>query len=192
MLAPNKQNLLKLKNQIKTYQSGHKLLKEKQNGLIKLFLDMAPEGKNLGQQLSTELGSVVQSYLQAVTYTSTQDIEKNLPFIPVSSLQLRKRRISGVYIEQLDIDIKSPTRKKLRSTISKPMKTFGEYFPILLKVSQLRINCQRIASEIIKTNRQIANVENKIDDTNNQIKYINELLSDLENMNKATLKRIFN
>jgi V/A-type H+-transporting ATPase subunit D len=192
MIAPNKQNLLKLKNQIKTFRSGFKLLTEKRNGLIKLFLDMAREGKELELQLSNELNGVMQAYSQAITYVSSQDLETEIPFQPVTSLHTRKKRISGVYIENLDLDVKSPDRPTLRDNIQQPMNKFAHYFPLLLKVSQLRINCQRISEEIIKTNRQIANVEKKIEQTQSQIKYIKELLSDQENMNKATLKRIFN
>lgn len=192
MIAPNKQNLIRFKKQIKTFKSGHKLLTEKRNGLIKLFLDMAREGKELELQLSSELGTVVRSYIASLTYISVQDLENALPQIPVSSLQTKKKRISGVYVENLGIEIKPPKRDHLRKNISQPLERFAEYFPILLKVSQLRINCKRIGAEITKTNRQISNIEKKIEEADATIKYIQEFLTDLENMNKATLNRIFN
>jgi vacuolar-type H+-ATPase subunit D/Vma8 len=47
MIAPNKQNLILLKNQKKVTQNGYKLLKEKRAGLIVYFLELSKKGKEL-------------------------------------------------------------------------------------------------------------------------------------------------
>jgi vacuolar-type H+-ATPase subunit D/Vma8 len=191
MLAPNKQNLLTLQSQKKTVISGHKLLKEKQTGLILAFLELSKKGKALEQKLAFELNSILAKYYQDLTFINLQDLIDSLSFIPSSNLHIAKKRISGVFIETLEYQLKPPHRTHLKSHLQESLDRFAEYFPLLLEISQLKLNCTKLASEIQKVNRQIANLEQKQISLDEEIKFITNFLNEKDSLEKAILIRIF-
>lgn len=192
MLAPNKQNLLILKNQKNLVKNGYKLLKEKRSGLIFIFLDLAKQGKILENRIAKELSLVLKNYNQSLAFVTVEDLVKNLPKLPVMDLKVFKKRVSGVYVDNLNINLASIKRENLKSSIIEPLTLFANYFPILLELSQLKINCTRIALEIKKVSRQISNLENKIQEVDQEIKFIDNALMEKTNLEKATLIKIFN
>jgi vacuolar-type H+-ATPase subunit D/Vma8 len=191
MLAPNKQSLLYLKKQKKLLSNGYKLLKEKQSGLIFMFLETAREGKKLEQELSGELQPVLQAYRQSINFVSVADLLSQLPSEASFNLTTTKKRTSGVYVDSLDIRINPPQRMHLKKDIRKSLTLFAHYFEKLLKVSQLKLNAKRLAQEIQKVNRQIANLERQIESVNSQSKWIKNMLMEKENSEKATLIKMF-
>jgi len=52
---PNRMELSRLKKRLVVAKRGHKLLKDKQDALIKAFLERAREGKVLREQVEAEL-----------------------------------------------------------------------------------------------------------------------------------------
>ena len=191
MLAPNKQNLLIQKNQKKLILNGYKLLKEKRAGLIITFLEFASKGKKLEKKVSSQISQILSSYRTGLTFVSSQTLFENLQSTPSLNLNVSKKRVSGVYIDSLDLQTKIPDRKDLKADIETSLKAFGWFFPILLELSQLKINTLRIAAEIEKTNRQIQNLEKKTEDIEAEIKFIENALNEKSNLEKATLIKIF-
>jgi H(+)-transporting ATP synthase subunit D len=192
MIAANKQNLLLLKSQKKLVQNGHKLLKEKRSGLIVTFLDLSKKGKELEKKISSEIKKALEIYSQSITFTDTLSLLNLLEAIPALKLNTQKKRISGVYVQNLNLQVKPPTRNKIKVGITKGLNNFAKYLPILLELIQLKLNCQKIAEEITKTNRQISNLEKKIENIEDDIKFINSALQEKQNLEKATLIKIFN
>jgi vacuolar-type H+-ATPase subunit D/Vma8 len=191
MLAPNKQNLLLLKRQAKTMANGYKLLKEKRTGLVVTFLDLARQGQQLENQIQGKIRRVLNNYRQSMTFVSRENLVENLENLPNTKLVVSKQRISGVYVDQLHLDVASPDRPNLKPDLNQSLKLFAGSFGGLIKLSQIKLNCQKIALEIQKTNRQIASLEGKIEETKAQIKFIKDTLDEKANLEKATLIHIF-
>jgi vacuolar-type H+-ATPase subunit D/Vma8 len=191
MLAPNKQNLLLLGSQKKTMQSGYKLLKEKQTGLILTFLDLAREGKRLEQKLNSDLQLILSKYQQSLTFVSSQELLLNLPPVPGIRVKTGKKRISGVWVEDIQVEGQTPLRKQLKPEITASLTLFPSYFPLLIQLSTLKINCLKIAQEIQKVNRQISNLDQKIENLIQETKKIQNILSERENLEKAVLIKLF-
>lgn len=191
MLAPNKQNLLILKIQKKLVGNGHKLLKEKRSGLILTFLKFAKRGRDLEREVSFNLQKILKTYAGGLTFISSQSLLNFLTPIPSLNLKVAKKRISGVYVDDLNLELKIPSRKNLKTFLNQTLRAFASFFPKLVSLSNLKINCQRVAREIEKTNRQIQNLENKIENIDNEIKFIETALNEKSNLEKATLIKIF-
>jgi len=192
MIAPNKQNLLLLKSQKKLVKNGHKLLKEKRAGLIINFLELAQKGKKLEQELSEGIQKVLDIYHKSITFTDTKKLIESLTKIPAMKLAVGKKKMSGVYITKLNIDVKKPEREDLKDDLRIGLNNFSKILPLVLQVSQLKLNCSKISTEITKTSRQISNLERKMDDIDQQSKFIRATLQEKENLEKATLIKIFN
>jgi vacuolar-type H+-ATPase subunit D/Vma8 len=194
MLAPNKQNLLILKGQVKLVENGLKLLKEKRSGLIYTFLELAKQGKILEQKVSNQISKLISNYDSSMAFLSSQELELLLTKDPVKvmNLQIHKKRISGVYVDELKIHLVPPHRDYLKFDIRSILKVFANFLPIILELSQLKLNTQRMSQEIQKVNRQISNLENKISDINTQIKFIRNALMEKENFEKSVSIKLFN
>lgn len=194
MLAPNKQNLLILKGQSKLVKNGLKLLKEKRSGLIYTFLDLAKQGKVLEQKVSGQIAKILASYDSSMSFLSSEELEMLLIKDPVKVMNLttQKKRISGVYVDQLKIDLSAPVRNYLKPDIKNILTVFANFLPIILELSQLKLNVQRMSQEIQKVSRQISNLENKINSINDQIKFIKNALMEKENFEKAVSIKLFN
>jgi len=191
MIAPNKQNLILLKGQLKLIQNGHKLLKEKRAGLISHFLEFARRGKLIEQSLFKEFSVVLNTYEKSLTFVSVESLFKNLPAIPAMLFKSVRKRLSGVYIQNFSIKIEAPARENIKIDIQNSLTDFSYLFPLMLELVQLKINTKFLAEEILKTNRQIANLEEKTLNTQADIKFIQTALNEKENFEKATLIKIF-
>lgn len=191
MLAPNKQSLLLLRSQQTLIQNGYKLLKEKRSGLINSFLTFANQGKKLENELNLKLEKILNFYLAGLTFTDLLKLKKVLVKQPILKLEIQKKRISGVRVSDLKLQIKPIKRTNLKISLQQALNEFNLLFPDLIRLEQIKLTCQQIAMEIKKTNRQISNIEKKIEDTDSQIKQILFVLNEISNLEKATLIQIF-
>ncbi len=191
MIAPNKQNLILLKGQKKLLANGYKLLKEKRTGLIVTFLEMANEGKSLEIELREYLNTVVTNYRVATRFMSGDSISNSFQVDPKYHLSINRKRISGVYVTLLKINMQVLGNSNLKPALIKTFTHFNYLFPKLVLLGQKRINILRVAAEIKKTSRQIINLERKIENTNGDLKYVKMMLMEKDNFEKATLIKIF-
>jgi len=192
MIAPNKQNLLLLKSKKKLVTKGHKLLKEKRSALIIKFVELSIEGKKLEKQLSSKIKIILDNYFSSLTFIDFEKLIENLPTQPSTNLKVDIRKSSGVYIKNLKLELQSPDRSYLKPDLQKSLTIFANFLALILEYSQIRINCQEIADQILKTNRQISNLERKIEDIDLDTKKIKSTLEEISNLEKATLIKIFN
>jgi len=192
MLAPNKQNLILAKSQKKLFQNGYKLLKEKRTGLIVKFIEMLDQGKVLEIELKKEISLVLKNYQSQISLTNLLEFEHALNYIPSHDITISQKKISGVWLKNIQINLKSPFRSEIKNNLNSVLAIFGGYLPKILKLTQLKINCQLFASEIHKTNRQISNLERKIETKEKEIKFIKDALMQKESLERATLIKIFN
>ena len=190
MIAPNKQNLIQLNNQKKATLNGYKLLKEKRAGLIKYFLGLSKEGKKyeLNNQNNYDFAF---STAKLFSIYDIDDLNSYLLKSSESSICVLKKRVSGVYITTIEVETNIILQNRLKEITQNKLIHFSEIFPNIIKLTQLKLNCKLIAEEISKTNRQILNLEKKIEDINTTTKKIKSILSDKENLEKSILVKLF-
>jgi len=191
MITPNKQNLILLKKQRKVIQKGQLLLKEKRTGLVFLFLELAKEGKMLEQKIGKNKLEFLDEYNRALNFVSLSNLKNNIDRDAKMDLHITKKRISGVYLENFNINIFAPKRTSLKTSISDSFEKFTNLFPDFLMLVQLTLNVEKIAIEIEKTNRLINNLEKKVESIIHETKVISTTLNEKENLEKATLIKIF-
>lgn len=191
MLAPNKQNLLLLKTNLKNQKNGLALLNEKRTGLIIVFLQLCNEGKQLEKNTNSKRRIIISNYLRNLLLVSPANLNLTLDKNPSVEIKLSKKKISGVQLKQINSLLNIPTNKKIRTKIQISLTSFGHIFSDLISLSQLKDNCLTLALEIKKVNRQILNLETKIEETNTNLKWIQQSLMEKSNLEKATLIKLF-
>lgn len=188
MLPNNKQTLILLKKRQKTLESGHKLLNEKKNILINIFLDLCTKGAELEKR--TVNSGVLENYYSVVSLIDIESLIKKLKIESVVNLKLSHKKVAGIQIQEVSLNIKNLTRN-LKPQIQTVFHSFNIFFETIFQISLLKQNTTKIASAIIQTNRQILNLEKKIEQNQAQIKHIKQALSEKENAEKAVMIKIF-
>jgi vacuolar-type H+-ATPase subunit D/Vma8 len=172
-------------------QQGHRLLKEKRTSLIITFMEMAQEGKRAEMTLSEQWRSFLSLYGNVMTFMSAQALVQQLPTVPCSFFDFSRKKVASVPVYALRFSLVPPNRSHLRKRVQSVLDVFADNIPMLLKVIQLKINCELLSQEIIKTNRQINNVKKRLEGVHADEKYIKNALMEKSNFEKAILINLF-
>jgi len=191
MVAANKQNLLLIKGQRKSVDNGLRLLREKRSGLVIMFLKLANEGKQKQKQLSKNWLIFLNLIKKNLSLLNIKELLNQLNPKLSTKLTLKYKNVTGVHLNQLDFAIDNQPRNSLKTNLKNSLSDFNGIFPDFIKLAQLKTNCLKIATEITKTNRQISNLETKLEVMQSEIKYINAALLERSNAEKAILIKIF-
>lgn len=199
MLSKNKQTLLIQKKQKKIAQKSRKLLDEKLSGLVKAFRESVIEGYRLEEKAKEKSSSIISQYLFSTSFINTNKLhqygvakisdETTFPY----QLEAEIKKFFGIKIPSLNIKMrKLELENDIKPRLGNALMQFNEQIPLFLELIQARMKCQLLADEIKKTNRLIANIDNKIISISTDIKKIAAYLMEKENETKAVLIKIFN
>lgn len=198
MLPKNKQTLLyytKLKgNTIKS----KKLLDEKLEGLIRSFRESVVEGYKIENEVKKIAKGSIGEFLEATNFVTMSKL-RNYALARLTdkstapySLTAQTKKYFGVSISYLEVKMKKlELESSIKPVIARSMKDFNRTIPLFIQLAQIQIKCEVLAEEINKTNRLIANIEQKIDTMTQTIRSIKSALQERENEAKAVLIKLF-
>ncbi|MGO2083287.1 V-type ATP synthase subunit D [Vagococcus sp.] len=165
---PTRMELTKLNNRLGVATRGHKLLKSKQDELIRQFVLLTRETKGLREKVDEKLTTSMRNFALAISTINEAFIEE-LFAIPADTvtLNLVKKNIMSVDVPKFNFSYDeslagSPldygylnSNAELDVAVSKML----EIFPELLKLTELEKTCQLLSSEIEKTRRRVNALE---------------------------------
>ena len=161
---PTRMELLKLRRRLVVARRGHKLLKDKLEGLIKEFMNVAHEYRKLRQMIDGELPSVMKLFVLA-EITSSRSITENALESVQQELDIivQPVRMLGVRVQKLDIEYGEVTgRYSLVHTspeLDIAISRLRDFLPKLLAMSETEDKVRRMASEVEKTRRRVNALE---------------------------------
>ena len=177
-VSPTRVSLLTLKKELKLAQKGHKLLKDKRDGLVKKFMVVIYEAKALRESVEVRLGSAFDSYTRASAMTAAAALDTAF-MAPNAKIDL------GVKIQSvMSVKIPEFTVEKTGSAFSYGMLEttgdldnaivkFDEVFVDILRLAQLEKTAEMLAEEIEKTRRRVSALENvRIPNLQDTVKFI--------------------
>ncbi|MDN5331295.1 MAG: V/A-type H+/Na+-transporting ATPase subunit [Tepidanaerobacteraceae bacterium] len=195
---PNRMELSRLKKRLVTAKRGHKLLKDKQDELIKKFMDMVKQNKALREEVERELIAAFQSFTMARSQMPANVVEESL-MIPTAkvSIDIKKSNIMSVNVPRIEISMEegknlypyglAGTSAEMDSAI----RTLSAILPKMLKLAEFEKACQLMADEIEKTRRRVNALEYVlIPQLENTIKYIAMKLDENERSSRTRLMKI--
>ena len=193
---PTRQELLKLKVKLKTAKRGHKLLKEKRDGLMKSFMEIIREAKGLRLEIDEQLGRGFFSYIffSAKIRHSVINATLAAPSKKVS-LEARTKNVMGVevpvfeYKEEghfLSYDLASTS-----TSLDRALETFSKALPKMVKLAEIEHSAKLLAEEIEKTRRRVNALEYVfIPNMQETLKYIQDKLNEQERGTLITLMKV--
>ncbi|EHM09989.1 H(+)-transporting ATP synthase, vacuolar type, subunit D [Thermanaerovibrio velox DSM 12556] len=190
---PNRMELSRLKKRLVVAKRGHKLLKDKQDALIKEFLQRARDLKNLREEVEGELRVCYQSFLLARSQSLPSLLEQAL-LLSSGGLGVEEKRknVMSVSIPLYTLSERAVglTYGLLTSSgsLDVTLEKFESLLPKLVRLAAEEKALRLMAKEIEKTRRRVNALEYVL--IPSFIETIKNISMKLDEMERATLGRL--
>ncbi|WP_162011355.1 V-type ATP synthase subunit D [Streptococcus sp. S784/96/1] len=197
-VKPTRMELSVLKKRLKTSTRGHKLLKDKQDELMRRFIDLIKQNNLLRQSVEERLTRAMQAFVLAKSILSESFIEESfaLPTQAVN-LQIDQKNIMSVDVPQLHVQLPEKTSEfqygflNSNSEMDDAIDTFQTISQDLLELTEIEKTCQLLADEIEKTRRRVNALEHMIiPQLQETIDYIQMKLEENERSNIIRMMKV--
>ncbi len=190
---PNRMELSKLKRRLAVAKRGHKLLKDKQDALIKAFLEKARAGKELRESVEKELAECYGTFILSRAQTTPEILEQALIFPGAkSTLTVKWHNVMSVMVPEYDVKQEgNPVNYGFVNVpllLDAALEQFSKLILRLLKLAAEEKAIRLMAGEIERTRRRVNALEYvMIPNLAETIRYISMKLDEQE---RSTLSRL--
>jgi len=190
--------LLKLRGRVRMAKRGHKLLKDKRDELMKVFLGVVREGRSLREQVEELLAAAYRSFLVSRAVMSRETMEEALMSpTPALQVEISWRPIMNVSVPEFALAERDPAEVHaygLATTspeLDSALGNFAAVLPHLVRLSQLERTVELLSDEIARTRRRVNALEYVlIPELQAAVKSIAMRLGEMERSNTTRLMKI--
>lgn len=160
--------LASLKGKLSTANRGHKLLKDKQDELMRQFILLIRKNNELRAEVETKLTKAMQSFVMAKALLNEKFIEELVAIPPRSvSLNLHEKNIMSVKVPVMNFNYTDNGKSdelsygylNSNSELDTSIEQMADVMAQLLELSEIEKTCQLMANEIEKTRRRVNALE---------------------------------
>lgn len=198
---PTRMELTKLKKRLVTATRGHKLLKDKQDELMRRFIDLIKYNNKLRNDVEDKLQLAFKEFVMASAAMSPEFLEEAVAYPKESiSVKVDTKNVMSVnvpimkFIRKLESDPGSIYPYGFATTSSELDDSINYLYsilPKLLELAEVEKSCQLMADEIEKTRRRVNALEYMtIPQLNETIKYIKMKLDENERSALTRLMKV--
>ncbi len=197
---PTRMELSKLKKKLESARRGHKLLKDKRDELMRQFMNLIKENRQLRSEVEAAIidanrymavaGSVMQKeVLETALMLPKQEVE----------LEVEEKNVMSVNIPVFNPKYRSSDTNDIYSygmaftsiDLDGAVNALSGIFPKMIRLAEVEKACQLMADEIEKTRRRVNALEHiMIPDYEETIKYITMKLSENERNTTTSLMKV--
>ena len=185
-VTATRMTLLSLKDQVKTAKRGHKLLKDKQDGLMQEFLKIIHKAKSVRADVEEAIKSANAFFLDAQA-AIPKGILQNTLSNPGQQLRLevKTKNVMSVRIPEFKLKVEgSPFQYGMlqtRGELDIAIKKFSEVFVLLLQLAEIEKSAENLALELEKTRRRVNALEyTLIPELEQKLKFVKMKLAENE------------
>ena len=200
VVNPTRMELTRLKGKLKTSIRGHKLLKDKRDELMKQFLDVVREVRQLRAEVEQELMKVHGSFTVASALMSGAAMEQALMY-PKQSVELDMtfKNVMSVSVPTYHYKTRTDDSGDIfpygfantSGELDSAVESLGAVFQSMLKLAQIEKTAQLLAEEIEKTRRRVNALEYVvIPQTQENIRYITMKLDENDRSTTTRLMKV--
>ena len=197
---PTRMELSRLRKRLGTATRGHKLLKDKQDELVRQFILLVKKNQELRKKMDSSLQKGMKEYVLASSVIPDHVLEEafSIPFNKVS-LDVQTKSIMNtevpvlntMYQEDSDVDNFSYGFVSTTSELDLSLDYLGSILPLMLQLAEIEKTCQLIAKEIETTKRRVNALEYlTIPNLTETIAYIENTLDENERCNVTRLMKV--
>lgn len=197
---PTRMELTNLKRKLVTARRGHKLLKDKRDELMRIFLDTVRENKRLRKEVEEGLkqADIAMSVARCVMSDKALDVALMLPTQEMH-LDVTEKNVMSVMIPVFDVSYRTADENDIYSygfsetsgDLDTAVRLFSEIMPKMIRLAEIEKSCQLMADEIEKTRRRVNALEHvMIPRYEETIKYISMKLDENERSTTTRLMKV--
>ncbi|MFH1218645.1 MAG: V-type ATP synthase subunit D, partial [Candidatus Peregrinibacteria bacterium] len=195
-VKPTRMELLNLKRRLKSAKRGHKLLKDKQDGLMQKFMEIIKEAKASRREVEEKLSQAFKNFMFASSMMIPEILESALLYPSAKvELEVETKNVMSVRIPYFELkqegDILNYGYLQTSGELDMSLSAFQEVFPLLIKLAEIEKQAQRLAAELETTRRRVNALEYKlIPDITETAKFITMKLAEAERSTIVSVMRI--
>lgn len=196
---PTRMELARLKDRLALATRGHDVLKDKQDGLMRSFIELIRENNAYRQEVEGHLKKGMQNFALAKALLHEEYLEQ-ISLVPQYdvTVDVRKENMMSVKVPKMhfssdDQDDQSLNYGYINSNadLDETLQEFSDVLPKMLKLAELEKTSQLLANEIERTRRRVnALHERTIPDLEETIKTIHMKLDENERAEITRLMKI--
>ncbi len=197
---PTRMGLTKQKKRLATATRGHKLLKDKQDELMRQFLDLVRENMALRRKVEAGIRAANQNFVIARASMSEESLHTAL-MAPKQEvcLEVSRKNIMSVEIPVFAYRTRTADENDIYSygfaftsgDLDDAVKSLADILPDMLRLAETEKACQLMAAEIEKTRRRVNALEHVIiPGAQANIKYITMKLDENERGAQIRLMKV--
>ncbi|MCL2001774.1 MAG: V-type ATP synthase subunit D [Planctomycetes bacterium] len=193
---PTRMQLLRLKKRLVMSRRGHKLMKDKMEGLVQAFMELVGEYRRLRDEIDRGIPSTLALFMLAAGISGEEAITKALEECD-TRLEVCINRKSAMSVPYPEVELKGfelrPSYSTLATTtdFDTACAKLRDIFPIILELASKEEAVIRMAYEIEKTRRRVNALEYiMIPSLKSTIKEISSKLEEAERSSRARLMKV--
>ncbi|HJA90647.1 MAG TPA: V-type ATP synthase subunit D [Candidatus Jeotgalibaca merdavium] len=199
-INPTRMELSRLKKRLHTATRGHKLLKDKQDELVRQFIILVKDNQRLRKKMEQTLQEGMKKYVLASSTIPDYILEESFA-IPMQKvgLDVNFKTIMNMDVpvlnEQYDDDYGEEDFSygfvNTTSELDQSLTDLDDILPLMLQLAEIEKTCQMMADEIERTRRRVNSLEHMtIPNLTDTIAYIERTLDESERSNLTRLMKV--
>ena len=166
---PTRMELSKLKIRLKTAVRGHKLLKDKQDELMRQFIDMIKKNKKLREKVEEMLQNSFKDLLLSRGVMSDEMLESAIAYPKEKiGVEVKKKNIMSVNVPQMTFVRENEGNQGMiypygyaqtSADLDDAIDGLNSVMDNLLELAEVEKACQLMADEVEKTRRRVNALE---------------------------------
>ncbi len=197
---PTRMQLTKLKKQLKTAVRGHKMLKDKRDELMRQFLELVRETKELREKVEAELNECNSHFVNASAVMSKQALDASLmsPKQQIN-IEVQSKNVMSVEIPEFTSSDRTSDKGDIfpygfaftSFELDDAVVSLNNVLPDLIRLAQYEKSCELMSAEIEKTRRRVNSLEHvMIPRYQDTIKFISMKLEENDRSSRTRLMKV--
>jgi len=193
---PNRMELIRLKKRLIVAKRGYKLLKDKRDALIQVFVRLAKESNMVREELEEKLLKCYAIFSNTSSLMSKLALEETLMFPKAKGrAEVSFKNVMSVNVPQYKLKCEgryySYGLVDTTAELDSALKKYNEILPLMLRMAELDKSITLLANEIEKTRRRVNALEYVIiPDLEETIKFITMKLDEMARSSTSAIMRI--
>ena len=195
-VSANRMNLLRLKKRVKTAERGHKLMKDKQDELIRIFFLLINEIKGARGELEKKLNDLYRDSRLAIALSGTGNAQ-SASSAPTTTIKTKAKLVPvlNLRVPELEVEVKGELRSwsacEAPGSLDTAATKASALLPDLIRLAEIEHKVKLVAVEIEQTRRRVNALEyNLIPGLEENIKMIAFKLGEMERSNLSRLMAV--
>jgi len=193
---PTRMVLLRLRKRLVLARRGHKLLKDKLEGLVQEFMPIVEEYGKVRERVDVELPASLAQFVIAEASSGAKEVATAIEECETKlDIEFKRKLVMNIPMPTLELkgfEIKSSySMVSTSSDFDRASASLREVFPKLVRLAELEETVLRLAAEIEKTRRRVNALEYVlVPQLESTIKAISSKLDEGERSSRARLMKI--